>query len=829
MFPSILTTAAMAALFYSSTATNTGFVPSYYQHQRNIHTKQIMPHLRQTSPKTKSPLPASSNLAPLLLHNNHLSKFTQQYHQQKRFHTALQQENSANSETALPSFTNLVHSSTSLDQDTLLSKTTDAQQPQETPLSDGQAYNHILDNYYNETLRHPQTVVGAITQPDMNSENTFLTTPTTTTSSSQNQPNNAIRTTTDDINLIPTADTESSQTTSSKTPMATAPSLWKILTFAIPAIGIWLCGPLLGVIDTSAVGLLSGTAQQAALSPAVAMTDFAAILVAFMYTATTNLVASVSSPQKKKNALIASLQLSTWVGLGLGATLFLSARPVLTTLIGNNSLEPEVFAAAIRYVRIRALGAPAAVIIGSAQSASLGLQDIRSPFYILVAAALVNLLGDAIFVAQSHPLLGGAAGAAWATIISQWAAVALFLKWLRTPPSSSSRYPNQQTNTHTHPVNLTDGIIELMAAESSSSTTAASTTEPAHTQTHPNTTQNTTRRKSARIRKFNTALTTYFDKQKSTTNNHKQKPHLSPSHHKKLRSPLSLWRRLRQSRPSDGTSSAPSSSPSFTTRGFLANDDADDTHNLSSSLDLLVKLPPRSMIRQFLPYVVPVTTSSFGRLAAYVAMNHVVSSTLGTTAMAAQQIVLSVFSCLTPVADSLSQTAQSFIPSVLMATKSYKPSKSVPLLHKTTFNFWKVGAIFGAAMSGAVACIPFLSALFTKDPFVIAQANSAVPFLATVFAIHGLVCGTEGILLARRDLGFLGRAYGVFFFGAPFFMLRVKSAAKMGRPGINLTSVWSVFLSYQLVRFTVFIGRLLWVQRRDRRQVQQQLQQETSN
>lgn len=58
-----------------------------------------------------------------------------------------------------------------------------------------------------------------------------------------------------------------------------APKVSKILKFAIPAIGVWLCGPLLSLIDTSAVGLLSGTVQQAALNPAVAVTDYAALLI----------------------------------------------------------------------------------------------------------------------------------------------------------------------------------------------------------------------------------------------------------------------------------------------------------------------------------------------------------------------------------------------------------------------------------------------------------------------------------------------------------------------------------------------------------------------
>ena len=63
------------------------------------------------------------------------------------------------------------------------------------------------------------------------------------------------------------------------TAIDSAPSVRKILKFAIPAIGVWLCGPILSLIDTSAVGVLSGTVQQAALNPAVAVTDYAALLI----------------------------------------------------------------------------------------------------------------------------------------------------------------------------------------------------------------------------------------------------------------------------------------------------------------------------------------------------------------------------------------------------------------------------------------------------------------------------------------------------------------------------------------------------------------------
>lgn len=57
------------------------------------------------------------------------------------------------------------------------------------------------------------------------------------------------------------------------------PSVKRILMFATSATGVFLCSPLLSLIDTSSVGLLSGTAQQAALNPAVAVTDYAALLM----------------------------------------------------------------------------------------------------------------------------------------------------------------------------------------------------------------------------------------------------------------------------------------------------------------------------------------------------------------------------------------------------------------------------------------------------------------------------------------------------------------------------------------------------------------------
>merc|ERR1712003_126797 len=98
---------------------------------------------------------------------------------------------------------------------------------------------------------------------------------------------------------------------------------------------------------------------------------------------------------------------------------------------------------------------PAAAIIGSTQAACLGMQDIKSPLYVLGAAALINLFGDLMFVGNSNPLIGGTAGAAWATVLSQYVAVAFFVRWLCSNANSDKSEKQPEI------MNLSDAILEI--------------------------------------------------------------------------------------------------------------------------------------------------------------------------------------------------------------------------------------------------------------------------------------------------------------------------------------------------------------------------------
>lgn len=451
--------------------------------------------------------------------------------------------------------------------------------------------------------------------------------------------------------------------------------------------------------------------------------------------------------------------MSTYVGVGLGAALFVFARPLLKAIIGNDAINPAVFAAAMKYVRIRALGMPAAAILGSAQAGSLGAKDTSTPLKVLAAAAIVNFFGDALFVGCKHPLLGGAAGAAWATVFSQYAALALFIRWLTNKPKVSvAKAPKV--------VDLTKNIMSFMGKPNKKGGRKASkqTLESDEVEVPP--TEDLPAKKNTGV---------LFGK-------------------------FRKWRANRAAADSDKPKEV---APSV--RGLLAG--------RVGAFDLL-KLPSKEVAKEFAPYVAPVTVTQIGRVSGYVAMSHVVSSSLGTISMAAQQVIVSFFYCLTPIADSLSLTAQSFLPAI----SERKPSKErSDALRKTGRNFLKAGGVFGGVMALMIGLLPILSGSFTSDPMVVSLVNMVVPLLVAFFSVHGVLCAAEGVLLGQKDLGFLGKMYGAYFFAVPFFMLRVKRAALSGVKGINLSSVWGVFLGYQMFRTLAWVVRVNVIQKRTER------------
>ncbi|KAI5082227.1 hypothetical protein GOP47_0001970 [Adiantum capillus-veneris] len=204
--------------------------------------------------------------------------------------------------------------------------------------------------------------------------------------------------------------------------------MWDIVVFAGPALGIWLSGPLMSLIDTAVVGKNSSL-ELAALGPGTVFCDQLGYVFMFLSVATSNLIAtSLAKQDEARAAQHLSRLLFVALVAGVGMFLFTGAfaELFLKKFVGPENMG--LVSAAFSYVKIRGYAWPAILVGMVAQSASLGMQDSWGPLKVLAVASFVNLFGDILLCTY---LGQGIAGAAWATMVSQYIGGFLMLRSLK--------------------------------------------------------------------------------------------------------------------------------------------------------------------------------------------------------------------------------------------------------------------------------------------------------------------------------------------------------------------------------------------------------------
>ena len=202
--------------------------------------------------------------------------------------------------------------------------------------------------------------------------------------------------------------------------------------FCVSGFAIWIASPILSIVDTAVVGWGS-TTELAALGPATALSDSSAYLFTFISVATTSLVARALALRRQSDVQQATreaLTIALVLGTFLGAVLFVFGAPLLRVWTGDSGASAALVGPALTYVRIRALGMPAAFLTMVSQSAFLAAKQPSVPLLTIALAAVTNLGGDLLLCC----VLGqGLAGAAWATVASQMVAAAIILRRLQQP------------------------------------------------------------------------------------------------------------------------------------------------------------------------------------------------------------------------------------------------------------------------------------------------------------------------------------------------------------------------------------------------------------
>lgn len=196
---------------------------------------------------------------------------------------------------------------------------------------------------------------------------------------------------------------------------ATTATNRELLTFGVPALALWIAGPVLTLIDTAAVGRFSqeSALNIASLGPATSLCDATGYVFAFLNVAATNLLASSSDEERPA---VAGRGVMWALVCGLSTTLLLRAGcgAILKIFIGSAS--SSVVARSQTYVKVRSLGMVFVLLSNVLTASLLGAKDSLSPLKAQGSAAIVNVLGDLLAVAV---LTRGVRGAAEATVAAQ--------------------------------------------------------------------------------------------------------------------------------------------------------------------------------------------------------------------------------------------------------------------------------------------------------------------------------------------------------------------------------------------------------------------------
>jgi MATE family multidrug resistance protein len=204
-----------------------------------------------------------------------------------------------------------------------------------------------------------------------------------------------------------------------------------LVALSIPVMLSMIAEPLTGLVDTAFVARL-GAEPAAALGVATVLLSSLLWVFNFLGIGTQTEVAQALGARDRDTARETAglaLAVSAVVGVALGIALW----PLLGALCAAMGAGGEVRAGAVVYLEIRLLGAPPLLVTVAAFGALRGLHDMKTPLWIAAGTNAANALLCAVLVAGAGPIPGyGIAGAAWATVVAQWAGAVFALAAIRT-------------------------------------------------------------------------------------------------------------------------------------------------------------------------------------------------------------------------------------------------------------------------------------------------------------------------------------------------------------------------------------------------------------
>ncbi|MDO4928469.1 MAG: MATE family efflux transporter [Corynebacterium sp.] len=213
-------------------------------------------------------------------------------------------------------------------------------------------------------------------------------------------------------------------------------SLGRILSLALPALGVLAATPLYLLFDTAVVGRLGGLAL-AGLATGITLYSQVTTQLTFLSYGTTARAAQKYGAGDRKGAIAEGVQ-ATWlaifVGLALSIIMFFGAPTFCLWLSGN----AEVAALASQWLRVASFGIPLVLLIMAGNGWMRGIQNTRVPLFCTLSGVIPGAILIPILV--NHY---GLVGSAWANLIGTMITAACFLGCLFHVHEGSWRFEPQ--------------------------------------------------------------------------------------------------------------------------------------------------------------------------------------------------------------------------------------------------------------------------------------------------------------------------------------------------------------------------------------------------
>lgn len=203
----------------------------------------------------------------------------------------------------------------------------------------------------------------------------------------------------------------------------------RIAGLALPALGVLAAEPLYLLFDTAVVGRL-GALSLAGLAIGGLVLGVVASQLTFLSYGTTARSARHFGAGDRTAAMTEGVQ-ATWLALGLGALIVVAVQAAAVPVVSAISARGDIAAAALPWLRIAILGAPAILVSLAGNGWLRGVQDTIRPLrYVVVGFGVSALLCPLLVYGWLGLPRLGLAGSAVANLAGQWLAALLFARAL---------------------------------------------------------------------------------------------------------------------------------------------------------------------------------------------------------------------------------------------------------------------------------------------------------------------------------------------------------------------------------------------------------------